>query len=255
MAEPILEIEQLIKEYGQNRVLDGVNLTVHKGEVIVIVGPSGCGKSTLLRCINALEDIQGGTIRLHGEEIQKGSASSQKLRQKIGMVFQSYDLFPHLTVLDNITLAPVKVQKRKKEDAAKEAMELLTRIGLAAKANSYPRQLSGGQKQRVAIVRALCMHPEILLFDEVTAALDPEMVREVLDVMLDLARQGKTMLIVTHEMSFARAVADRVIFLDQGNIVEEAKPEEFFEHPKTERAQKFLHVFSFDQVKKQEKGD
>ena len=146
MAEPILEIEQLIKEYGQNRVLDGVNLTVHKGEVIVIVGPSGCGKSTLLRCINALEDIQGGTIRLHGEEIQKGSASSQKLRQKIGMVFQSYDLFPHLTVLDNITLAPVKVQKRKKEDAAKEAMELLTRIGLADKANSYPRQLSGGQK-------------------------------------------------------------------------------------------------------------
>ena len=255
MAEPILEIEQLIKEYGQNRVLDGVNLTVHKGEVIVIVGPSGCGKSTLLRCINALEDIQGGTIRLHGEEIQKGSASSQKLRQKIGMVFQSYDLFPHLTVLDNITLAPVKVQKRKKEDAAKEAMELLTRIGLADKANSYPRQLSGGQKQRVAIVRALCMHPEILLFDEVTAALDPEMVREVLDVMLDLARQGKTMLIVTHEMSFARAVAARVIFLDQGNIVEEAKPEEFFEHPKTERTQKFLHVFSFDQVKKQEKGD
>lgn len=255
MAEPILEIEQVIKEYGRNRVLDGVNLTIHQGEVIVIVGPSGCGKSTLLRCINALEDIQGGAIRLHGEEIQKGSPSMQKLRQKIGMVFQSYDLFPHLTVLDNITLAPVKVQKRKKEDAAKEAMELLTRVGLADKADSFPRQLSGGQKQRVAIVRALCMHPEILLFDEVTAALDPEMVREVLDVMLDLARQGKTMLIVTHEMSFARAVADRVIFLDQGNIVEEAKPEEFFAHPKTERARKFLHVFSFDQVRKQEKSD
>lgn len=250
MAEPILEIEHVIKEYGRNRVLDGVNLTIHQGEVIVIVGPSGCGKSTLLRCINALEDIQGGAIRLHGEEIQKGSPSVQKLRQKIGMVFQSYDLFPHLTVMDNITLAPVKVQKRKREDAANEAMELLTRIGLADKANSYPRQLSGGQKQRVAIVRALCMHPEILLFDEVTAALDPEMVREVLDVMLDLARQGKTMLIVTHEMSFARAVADRVIFLEQGKIVEKAKPEEFFEHPKTERAQKFLHVFSFEQVKK-----
>ena len=242
MAEPILEIEQLIKEYGQNRVLDGVNLTVHKGEVIVIVGPSGCGKSTLLRCINALEDIQGGTIRLHGEEIQKGSASSQKLRQKIGMVFQSYDLFPHLTVLDNITLAPVKVQKRKKEDAAKEAMELLTRIGLADKANSYPRQLSGGQKQRVAIVRALCMHPEILLFDEVTAALDPEMVREVLDVMLDLARQGKTMLIVTHEMSFARDTADKVIFMDKGIIVEEGSASDIFVHPKNERTRQFLKL-------------
>ena len=252
MAEPILEIKQLIKEYGNNRVLDGVDHTVRQGEVIVVVGPSGCGKSTLLRCINALEDIQGGSICLHGEEIQKGSSTAQKLRQKIGMVFQSYDLFPHLTVLDNITLAPKKVQKRKKDEAEKEAMEYLERVGLADKAKSYPRQLSGGQKQRVAIVRALCMHPEILLFDEVTAALDPEMVREVLDVMLDLARQGKTMLIVTHEMSFARAVADRVIFLDRGNIVEEAKPEEFFEHPKTERAQKFLHVFTFDQVRKQE---
>lgn len=252
MAEPILEIEQLIKTYDNNRVLDGVSLTVNQGEVIVIVGPSGCGKSTLLRCINALEDIQGGAIRLHGEEIRKGSAAVQKLRQKIGMVFQSYELFPHLTVLDNITLAPVKVQKRKKEEAAKEAVELLERVGLKDKAKSYPRQLSGGQKQRVAIVRALSMHPEILLFDEVTAALDPEMVREVLDVMLDLARQGKTMLIVTHEMSFARAVADRIIFLDQGNIVEEAAPEEFFDHPRTERAQKFLNVFSFDNIKEKQ---
>lgn len=252
MAEPILEIEQLIKTYDNNRVLDGVSLTVNQGEVIVIVGPSGCGKSTLLRCINALEDIQGGAIRLHGEEIRKGSAAVQKLRQKIGMVFQSYELFPHLTVLDNITLAPVKVQKRKKEEAAKEAVELLERVGLKDKAKSFPRQLSGGQKQRVAIVRALSMHPEILLFDEVTAALDPEMVREVLDVMLDLARQGKTMLIVTHEMSFARAVADRIIFLDQGNIVEEAAPEEFFDHPRTERAQKFLNVFSFDNIKEKQ---
>jgi polar amino acid transport system ATP-binding protein len=246
MAEPILEIEHLIKEYDGQRILDGVDLSVHQGEVIVIVGPSGCGKSTLLRCINALEDIQGGTIRLQGEPIEKGSSTVLALRQKIGMVFQSYDLFPHLTVLDNVTLAPRKVQKRTKEDAEKEALELLERVGLADKAKSFPRQLSGGQKQRVAIVRALCMHPEVLLFDEVTAALDPEMVREVLDVMLDLARQGKTMLIVTHEMSFAKAVADRVIFIDQGRIVEEAPPQEFFENPKTERAQKFLHVFTFE---------
>jgi polar amino acid transport system ATP-binding protein len=246
MAEPILEIEHLIKEYDGQRILDGVDLSVRPGEVIVIVGPSGCGKSTLLRCINALEDIQGGTIRLQGEPIVKGSSTVLKLRQKIGMVFQSYDLFPHLTVLDNITLAPRKVQKREKADAEKEAMELLERVGLADKANSFPRQLSGGQKQRVAIVRALCMHPEVLLFDEVTAALDPEMVREVLDVMLDLARGGKTMLIVTHEMSFAKAVADRVIFIDQGRIIEEAPPQEFFENPKTERAQKFLHVFTFE---------
>ena len=213
-----------------------------------MVGPSGCGKSTLLRCINALEPIQGGTIKLQGMDIRKGSKKITTLRQKIGMVFQSYELFPHLTVIDNITLAPVKVQKRDKAEVRKEAMELLARVGLADKAKSYPRQLSGGQKQRVAIVRALCMHPEILLFDEVTAALDPEMVREVLDVMLDLAKQGKTMLIVTHEMQFAKAVADKVIFIDQGKIVEEAAPEEFFEHPKTERAKQFLNVFTFEQV-------
>ena len=213
-----------------------------------MVGPSGCGKSTLLRCINALEPIQGGTIKLQGMDIRKGSKNITTLRQKIGMVFQSYELFPHLTVIDNITLAPVKVQKRDKAEVRKEAMELLARVGLADKAKSYPRQLSGGQKQRVAIVRALCMHPEILLFDEVTAALDPEMVREVLDVMLDLAKQGKTMLIVTHEMQFAKAVADKVIFIDQGKIVEEAAPEEFFEHPKTERAKQFLNVFTFEHV-------
>ena len=175
-----------------------------------------------------------------------------ELRRQIGMVFQSYELFPHLTVIDNITLAPVKVQKRDKAEVRKEAMELLARVGLADKAKSYPRQLAGGQKQRVAIVRALCMHPEILLFDEVTAALDPEMVREVLDVMLDLAKQGKTMLIVTHEMQFAKAVADKVIFIDQGKIVEEAAPEEFFEHPKTERAKQFLNVFTFEHVEHHE---
>ena len=223
-----------------------------KGDVLVVVGPSGCGKSTLLRCINALEPIQGGTIKLQGMDIRKGSKNITTLRQKIGMVFQSYELFPHLTVIDNITLAPVKVQKRDKAEVRKEAMELLARVGLADKAKSYPRQLSGGQKQRVAIVRALCMHPEILLFDEVTAALDPEMVREVLDVMLDLAKQGKTMLIVTHEMQFAKAVADKVIFIDQGKIVEEAAPEEFFEHPKTERAKQFLNVFTFEHVEHHE---
>ncbi len=248
MAETLLKIENLTKEYKGQKILDGIHLEVKKGDVLVVVGPSGCGKSTLLRCINALEPIQGGTIKLQGMDIRKGSKNITTLRQKIGMVFQSYELFPHLTVIDNITLAPVKVQKRDKAEVRKEAMELLARVGLADKAKSYPRQLSGGQKQRVAIVRALCMHPEILLFDEVTAALDPEMVREVLDVMLDLAKQGKTMLIVTHEMQFAKAVADKVIFIDQGKIVEEAAPEEFFEHPKTERAKQFLNVFTFEQV-------
>ena len=248
MAETLLKIENLTKEYEGQKILDGINLEVKQGDVLVVVGPSGCGKSTLLRCINALEPIQGGTIKLQGMDIRKGSKNITTLRQKIGMVFQSYELFPHLTVIDNITLAPVKVQKRDKAEVLKEAMELLARVGLADKAKSYPRQLSGGQKQRVAIVRALCMHPEILLFDEVTAALDPEMVREVLDVMLDLAKQGKTMLIVTHEMQFAKAVADKVIFIDQGKIVEEAAPEEFFEHPKTERAKQFLNVFTFEHV-------
>ena len=252
MAETLLKIENLTKEYEGQKILDGINLEVKKGDVLVVVGPSGCGKSTLLRCINALEPIQGGTIKLQGMDIRKGSKNITTLRQKIGMVFQSYELFPHLTVIDNITLAPVKVQKRDKAEVRKEAMELLARVGLADKAKSYPRQLSGGQKQRVAIVRALCMHPEILLFDEVTAALDPEMVREVLDVMLDLAKQGKTMLIVTHEMQFAKAVADKVIFIDQGKIVEEAAPEEFFEHPKTERAKQFLNVFTFEHVEHHE---
>ena len=252
MAETLLKIENLTKEYEGQEILDGIHLEVKKGDVLVVVGPSGCGKSTLLRCINALEPIQGGTIKLQGMDIRKGSKNITTLRQKIGMVFQSYELFPHLTVIDNITLAPVKVQKRDKAEVRKEAMELLARVGLADKAKSYPRQLSGGQKQRVAIVRALCMHPEILLFDEVTAALDPEMVREVLDVMLDLAKQGKTMLIVTHEMQFAKAVADKVIFIDQGKIVEEAAPEEFFEHPKTERAKQFLNVFTFEHVEHHE---
>lgn len=251
MAETLLKIENLTKEYEGQKILDGINLEVKQGDVLVVVGPSGCGKSTLLRCINALEPIQGGTIKLQGMDIRKGSKNITTLRQKIGMVFQSYELFPHLTVLDNILLAPMKVQKRSREEVKKEALTLLDRVGLKDRADSYPRQLSGGQKQRVAIVRALCMHPEILLFDEVTAALDPEMVREVLDVMLDLASQGRTMLIVTHEMSFAKAVADRVIFLDGGKIAEEAAPKEFFEHPKTERAKQFLNMFTFEDAKTQ----
>ena len=244
--ETVLTIEHLKKQYDNLTVLKDISLTVHEGEVIVIVGPSGCGKSTLLRCINALEEIQGGVIRLGENVISKKSKNLAAIRQKIGMVFQSYELFPHLNVMDNILLAPTKVQKRSKEETRKEAMALLTRVGLAEKAESFPRQLSGGQKQRVAIVRALCMNPEIMLFDEVTAALDPEMVREVLDVILRLADQKKTMLIVTHEMQFARAVADRVIFLDEGVIKEEGSPEEFFDAPKTERAKEFLRTFTFE---------
>lgn len=253
MEKELLTIEHLKKSFGDNVILDDVNLTVKQGEVIVIIGPSGCGKSTLLRCINALEPIQEGQILLDGEKIEPKSKNLTQLRQKIGMVFQSYELFPHLSVLDNIMLAPTKVQKRPKDEVKEEALALLERVGLAEKAKSYPRELSGGQKQRVAIVRALCMHPEILLFDEITAALDPEMVREVLDVMLNLAAQGRTMLIVTHEMQFAKAVADRVIFLDNGNIVEDATPDEFFNHPKTSRAKQFLNMFAFDDVKPHEK--
>ena len=244
--ETVLTIDHLKKQYDGLTVLKDISLTVHEGEVIVIVGPSGCGKSTLLRCINALEEIQGGEIRLDGNPISKNSKNLAEIRQKIGIVFQSYELFPHLNVLDNITLAPIKVQKRSREEAAKEATALLSRVGLEEKADSFPRQLSGGQKQRVAIVRALCMNPEIMLFDEVTAALDPEMVREVLDVILELANQKKTMLIVTHEMQFARAVADRVIFLDEGVIKEEGSPEEFFDSPKTQRAGEFLRTFTFE---------
>lgn len=238
MSQTVLSVKDLRKSYGDNLILDGISLDVKKGEVIVVVGPSGCGKSTLLRTIKGLEKYEGGSIEVSGE----GSHS-------LGMVFQNYELFPHMTVLDNITLAPRKAGGVNKADANKLALELLDRVGLKEKANSYPRQLSGGQKQRVAIVRALAMNPEIMLFDEVTAALDPEMVREVLDVMLELARQGKTMLIVTHEMQFAKAIADRVIFLDEGEIVEESEPGVFFTNPKTERARKFLNVFEFEAVK------
>lgn len=243
----VLEIKDVRKEYKEaGGILKGVSLSVEKGEVVVILGPSGCGKSTLLRCINGLEAIQGGEILLDGEVISNRKNDMHLIRQRIGMVFQSYDLFPNMTVLKNVMLGPLKAQKRNREEVAAQAEQLLSRVGLADKKNAYPRQLSGGQKQRVAIVRALCMNPEVLLFDEVTASLDPEMVREVLDVMMDLAKEKRTMLIVTHQMEFAKAVADRVIFIDDGVIVEENAPESFFTKPKTERARQFLQAFTFE---------
>ncbi|WP_188128282.1 amino acid ABC transporter ATP-binding protein [Propionispora hippei] len=241
----MLEIEELRKEYDGTTVLDGISLTVHKGEVVVILGPSGCGKSTLLRCLNGLEPVQGGDIRLRGNSLTGSTVNWQQTRQQIGMVFQNYDLFPHMTVIENILLGPTKVQQRSKAEALEQALQLLDRVGLLEKKDAYPRQLSGGQKQRIAIVRALCMNPEIMLFDEVTAALDPEMVREVLEVILGLAKQGMTMLIVTHEMGFAKAVADRIVFIDQGKICEIAEPEQFFSQPQTERAQQFLNIFQY----------
>jgi len=244
--EILLEIRHLRKSYETDDVLSNISLDIHKGEVVVIIGPSGCGKSTLLRCINGLETIQSGEILLGGQVITDGKTKWSEIRQKIGIVFQSYDLFPHMTVLNNIVLGPIKVQGRKKDEATRASEKLLERIGLLDKKDIYPRQLSGGQKQRVAIVRALIMQPEIMLFDEVTAALDPEMVREVLDVMLELARSGMTMVIVTHEMQFAKAVADRVIFMDSGEIVESAPPNEFFTRPKTDRARRFLNIFNFE---------
>ena len=242
----LLEVRHLHKDYGNGAVLEDISLNLKKGEVLVLIGPSGCGKSTFLRCINGLEPIQSGEILLDGVSITDGTARWSEVRQKIGMVFQSYELFPHMTVMDNILLGPMKVQKRNRKEAEADACQLLERVGLLDKKDAYPRQLSGGQKQRVAIVRALIMKPEIMLFDEVTAALDPEMVREVLDVMMELAGSGSTMMIVTHEMQFARAAADRVIFLDGGEIVETGTPDAFFDSPKTGRAQRFLNTFTFE---------
>jgi polar amino acid transport system ATP-binding protein len=243
--EVLLEIQGLQKSYGGRNVLNQINLDVHKGEVVVILGPSGCGKSTLLRCLNGLESIQGGTIRFAGQDLTTEGVNWQKVRQQIGMVFQNYDLFPHMTVIENILLGPTKVQNKPRQEALQQAEQLLARVGLLERKDSYPRELSGGQKQRIAIVRALCMNPEIMLFDEVTAALDPEMVREVLDVILGLAKQGMTMLIVTHEMGFAQAVADRIVFLDAGKICETGKPADFFANPQTERAKQFLNRFQY----------
>lgn len=247
MSETILEIKDLKKSFGDTPILQGLSLKVQKGEVVVILGPSGCGKSTLLRCINGLESIQAGDILLDGQSIIKNQKDFHLVRQKVGMVFQSYELFPHLDVLQNLTLGPTKAQGRAKEEVIKEAEELLERVGLLEKKHSYARQLSGGQKQRVAIVRSLLMHPEIILFDEVTASLDPEMVREVLELINDLAQEGRTMILVTHELQFAQAIADRIIFLDQGNIAEEGSAHSFFTNPQTQRAQEFLNVFDFSQ--------
>lgn len=247
MAETILEVSKLTKSFdGGSAVLNEINFSIKKGEVVVVVGPSGCGKSTFLRCLNFLEQIDSGEILLDGKKIDTSAKALPKYREKIGMVFQSYELFPHKTVLENVMLAPLLVQKRNKAEVKAEAEKLLARVGVAEKKDMYPRQLSGGQKQRVAIVRSLIMHPEVLLLDEITAALDPEMVREVLQVVLELAKEGMTMLIVTHEMDFAKAVADRVIFLDQGEIIEEEPPEIFFGVPKTERAKRFLNTFHYE---------
>ena len=226
--DEILHIKNLSKCYGDTKVLKNINISVKKGEVVVIIGPSGCGKSTLLRCLNGLEEIQEGEVLLDDQVVNPNKKNLSKNREKIGMVFQSYDLFPHLTILQNVTLAPIKVKKRNSREVEKEALELLERVGLCSKKDDYPRQLSGGQKQRVAIVRALIMHPEVLLLDEITAALDPEMVREVLDVVLDLAKEGRTMVIVTHEMQFAKEVSDHIVFMEQGVIVEEGTPDELF---------------------------
>ena len=247
MTESILQIKDLKKSFGDNEILKGISLDVKQGEVVVILGSSGCEKSTLLRCINGLETIQGGDILLVGKSITGSKKDFHLIRQKIGMVFQSYDLFPHLDILQNLILGPVKAQGRNKEEVIAEAERLLDRVGLLDKKHSFARQLSGGQKQRVAIVRSLLMHPEVILFDEVTASLDPEMVREVLELINDLAQEGRTMLIVTHELQFARAIADRIIFMDKGVITEEGTAEEFFNHPKTQRAQEFLNVFDFSQ--------
>jgi polar amino acid transport system ATP-binding protein len=242
----LLEIAHLFKNYEGVPALKDVSISVNKQEVVVVLGPSGCGKSTLLRCVNGLERIQDGEIRFDGAVISGEKTDWRLIRQKIGMVFQSYELFPHLTVLDNILLGPLRVQRRERSEAESAARALLNRVGLEEKARAFPRQLSGGQKQRVAIIRSLVMQPELMLFDEVTAALDPEMVREVLDVMLGLAKTGMTMVIVTHEMQFAKAAADRIVFMDTGEIVEENTPEAFFAAPKTERAARFLNIFRFE---------
>ncbi|MFM5391396.1 amino acid ABC transporter ATP-binding protein [Aeromonas dhakensis] len=250
---PLLELNAVSKQFGQHRVLDEVSLTVHAGEVIVILGPSGCGKSTLLRTLNGLEPIQGGEIRFDGELLD-GNTDWQRLRQRIGMVFQSYHLFPNLTVMENVLLGPLQVQKRERQEALLQAEQLLTRIGLWERRHDYPRQLSGGQQQRIAIVRALCMNPQVMLFDEVTAALDPEMVQEVLEVIRDLAGSGMTLLIVTHELAFAQAVADRIVFMDGGHILEQAAPHQFFEHPRSQRARQFLAKFSYTNVIKRKES-
>ncbi|CAH1213424.1 MULTISPECIES: amino acid ABC transporter ATP-binding protein [Paenibacillus] len=236
----LIEFRGVQKHYGQFHVLKDIHLTIAEGEVVVIIGPSGSGKSTLLRCINRLETITEGELFVSGVALHGKKVDINLFRRDIGMVFQHFNLYPHKKVIDNITLAPIKVRKQSKDQAAATAMKYLTRVGIADKADSYPSQLSGGQQQRVAIARGLAMEPKIMLFDEPTSALDPEMIGEVLDVMRSLAHHGMTMVVVTHEMGFAREVADRVIFMDEGRIVEEAAAADFFDQPKEERAQQFL---------------
>ena len=236
----MIVVNHLSKNFGDLHVLDDVSLHVQKGECVVFIGPSGSGKSTFLRCLNLLETPTSGEILFDGVSMTDPKTDINQMRQKMGMVFQHFNLFPNMTILRNLTLAPVRTGLKTKEQAVQKAMELLERVGLADKANSYPAQLSGGQKQRVAIVRALCMEPQVMLFDEPTSALDPEMVGEVLDVMKRLARQGMTMVVVTHEMGFAREVSNRVVFLDEGRIREEGTPQEIFNHPQSERLQSFL---------------
>ena len=240
MEEPLIQVKDLKKAFGANLVLNGVTVDIYRGDVVCVIGASGSGKSTFLRCLNRLEEPTGGQILFEGTDITSPKANIDKHRQKMGMVFQQFNLFPHMTVLKNMTLGPIKLLKQPKAEAEKRALELLEKVGLADRANAYPSQLSGGQKQRVAIVRALAMNPEVMLFDEPTSALDPEMVGEVLDVMKDLARSGMTMVVVTHEMGFAREVGSRVLFFEDGKIGEDAPPEEFFNNPKSPRLKEFL---------------
>ena len=240
-TDALITVKDLVKSYGQLHALNGVSTEIKKGEVVVIIGPSGSGKSTFLRSLNLLEVPSSGQIIFEGADITDPKVDINKHRQKMGMVFQQFNLFPHLTILKNMTLAPMKLLKKSKAEAEAKAMELLKRVGLEDRANAYPSQLSGGQKQRIAIVRALCMEPDVILFDEPTSALDPEMVGEVLDVMKALAKSGMTMIIITHEMGFAKEAATRVIFMDQGKMIEENTPQEFFTNPKTDRCKNFLN--------------
>ena len=246
MTDLKVDVTNLKKNYGSNQVLKGIDFKVANNEVVVLIGPSGSGKSTLLRCLNKLEEPTSGSIVIDGHDISDPKTNIDKARENIGMVFQHFNLFNNLSVGENIMLAPVELGKANKDEAMTTAKKLLETVGLADKFDAMPASLSGGQKQRVAIVRALCMQPKILLFDEVTAALDPEMVREVLDVMLSLAKEGSTMVIVTHEMQFARAIAHRIVFMDEGQIIEENDPESFFTCPKTERVKQFLNLFTFE---------
>ncbi|RGY95655.1 amino acid ABC transporter ATP-binding protein [Clostridium sp. AM58-1XD] len=240
MEKPLIQVQNLGKSFGDINVLKGIDIDIHQGDVVFVVGPSGSGKSTFLRCLNRLEEPTEGKILFEGVDILDPKTDIDKHRQKMGMVFQQFNLFPHMTILKNLTIAPMKLQKKSQKEAEETALELLERVGLADRASAYPSQLSGGQKQRIAIVRALCMKPDVMLFDEPTSALDPEMVGEVLNVMRDLAEEKMTMVVVTHEMGFAREVATRVLFMDGGNFVEEAPPEEFFGNPKNDRLKSFL---------------